>query len=69
MAFKHKRVRVEQGLYRTGDIYWACATAPGDRKAQWKKIGAVGIQEARRERDKFAYRLKSGEIRPTAKRT
>jgi integrase len=68
MAFKHKRVRVEQGLYRTGDIYWACATAPGDRKAQWKKIGAVGIQEARRERDKFAYRLKSGEIRPTAKR-
>ena len=47
MAFKHKRVRVEQGCTRTGDIYWACATAPGDRKAQWKKLGAVGIQEAR----------------------
>lgn len=68
MAFKEKRERVERGLYRTSKIYWACATAPGERNARWKKLGAVGIQEARRERDNFAYQLKHGEVRPTAKR-
>lgn len=60
MAFKEKRIRIERGLYKAGDIYWACATPPGDRTACWKKIGAVGIQAARRERDTFAYELKSG---------
>lgn len=68
MAFKEKRVRVEPGLYKSGQVYWACATAPGERRAQWKKIGPVGIQHARRERDKFAYKLKHGELRPAAKR-
>jgi integrase len=68
MAFKDKRVRVERGLYRTGKVYWACATPPGARNAQWRKLGQVGIQEARRGRDTFAYKLKHGEIRPTAKR-
>jgi integrase len=68
MAFKHKRQRVERGLYKTGTVYWACATAPGQRTAQWKKLGPVGIQQARRERDMFAYQLKSGEIQSCAKR-
>jgi integrase len=68
MAFKHKRVSVERGLYKSGSTYWACATAPGSRKADWKKLGAVGIQEARRERDKFAYQLKTGQPPATAKR-
>jgi integrase len=68
MAFKEKRERVEPGLYKTGKIYWACATAPGERRAEWKKLGLLGIQEARRERDKFAYKLKNGEIPLAAKR-
>jgi integrase len=68
MAFKHKRIRVERGLYRSGDVYWACATPPRSRTAQWEKIGAVGIQQARRERDLFAYKLKSGQLTPAARR-
>lgn len=68
MAFKHKRVAVERGLYKTGNTYWACATAPGERKAQWKKIGVVGIQEARRRRDEFAYTVKTGQLPTTSRR-
>jgi integrase len=62
---KAKRVRVERGLYRCGDIYWACSVPPGGTQAQWKKLGAVGIQEARRRRDEFAYKLRSGPIAAT----
>jgi integrase len=62
MAWKHKRVSVERGLYKTGDTYWACATAPGERKARWLKLGAIGVQEARRLRDEFAYKLKIGQL-------
>jgi integrase len=70
MAFKHKRVRVEKGLYKSGDSFWACATASHTRTASWKKIGPVGIQEARRIRDTFAFELKNGNVdRPTSRIT
>jgi integrase len=68
MAFKYKRVATERGLYKTGTTYWACATAPGERRAQWKKIGDVGVQEARRKRDEFAYQVKTGQLPATSRR-
>jgi integrase len=68
MPRKHKRVRVERGLYKAGREYWACATRPGETRAEWLKIGPVGVQEARRRRDAFAFKLKNGEIPPTARR-
>lgn len=69
MPRKHKRVRIEPGLYRAGRVFWACATSPGKREAAWLKIGDVGIQEARRSRDQFAYRLKTGQLPTSSKRT
>ena len=68
MPWKERRVRIERGLYKVGDVYWACATPVGDRKPQWGKLGAVGIQEARRKRDEFAYRLKTGHAAPASSR-
>lgn len=68
MPRRHQRVRVERGLYQIGRNYWACATRPGVTRAEWLKIGAVGIQEARRRRDEFAFRLKHGRIAPTTRR-
>ena len=68
MPRTHKRVRVERGLYKSGRDYWACATRPGEARAEWLKIGGVGVQEARRRRDAFAFRLKNGEIPLTARR-
>jgi integrase len=68
MPRKHKRVRVERGLYKAGREYWACATRPGETRAEWLKIGAAGVQEARRRRDAFAFKLKHGEIAPTGRR-
>jgi hypothetical protein len=62
MAWKHKRVSVERGLYKTGGVYWACATVPGERTARWLKLGAIGVQEARRLRDEFAYKLQTGQL-------
>ena len=64
MPRSEKRVRVERGLYRAGRAYWACATAPGETQARWRRIGETGIQLARRERDKFAYELRTGHISP-----
>jgi integrase len=49
-----KRIRVERGLYRAGKHYYACATPPGARDAVWRGLGAVGLMEARRLRDKFS---------------
>lgn len=49
-----KRVRIERGLYKAGDVFYACATPPGSRTALWKSLGAVGIMEARRRRERFA---------------
>jgi integrase len=68
MPRKHQRKRVEPGLYKEGSTYWACATSPGTRAARWKKLGAIGVQQARRERDVFAYQLKSGQLPKTARR-
>jgi hypothetical protein len=69
MPRKEARIRIERGLYRCGDAYWACATPPGQRRAQWLKVGAVGIMEARRRRDEFAYKLASGGLPTRRKRT
>ncbi len=68
MPRKQQRVRVERGLYKVGRDYWACATRPGETRAEWLKIGAVGVQEARRRRDAFAFKLKNGQIAPAARR-
>jgi hypothetical protein len=68
MARKEARRRIERGLYRCGDVYWACATPPGQRRAQWLKLGAVGIMEARRRREEFAYKLASGGLPAARKR-
>jgi integrase len=68
MADKEERVKIDRGLYQRGSTYWACATAPGERTVRWKRLGPLGIQEARRERDKFAYRLKNGELAPRSRR-
>jgi integrase len=68
MPRKEARRRIERGLYRCGDVYWACATPPRERRAQWLKIGAVGILEARRRRDEFAYKLASGGLPTVRKR-
>jgi integrase len=68
MPRKHMRVRVERGLYKVGRDYWACATRPGETRAEWLKVGAVGVQEARRRRDAFAFKLKNGEIPSTSRR-
>lgn len=65
MPRTEKRVRVEHGLYRAGIVYWACATAPGEKQARWRRIGETGIQLARRERDKFAYKVKTGDVAPS----
>ena len=54
MPAKQKRVRVERGLYRVGDVFYACATPPGGRSAVWRSLGRVGVMEARRLRDRFA---------------
>jgi integrase len=68
MPWKEKRARVERGLYKVGDVYWACATPTGARKPQWRRLGQVGVQEARRKRDEFAYRVKTGQAAPSSRR-
>ena len=68
MARKAKRVAVERGLYRAGDVWWACATPKGQRNARWLRLGDVGIQEARRARDEFAYKLNAGQTPARARR-
>jgi integrase len=64
---KHTRVRVEPGLYKEGKVYWACATPRGERAVHWLKLGPVGVLEARRLRDEFAYRVKEGRAAPVRK--
>src|SRR4051794_14303957 len=54
MPSPEKRVRVERGLYKTGHLYYACATRPGSRSSTWKALGAVNLMEARRLRDTFS---------------
>ena len=62
MPRKAKRVRVERGLYRAGDVWLACVTPKGQRKPRWLKLGDVGVQEARRLRAEFAYKLNAGQV-------
>lgn len=64
MPRAHKRVRVrgERNLYRAGDEYWAGATPPGGRQAQWENLGRVGIMEARRRRDEFVAAVRRREV-------
>ena len=68
MPFKHERIKIERGLYRRGSVSWACATPRGQRNASWKRIGPVGIQEARRARDLFIYEVRSSTKPGSAKR-
>ena len=49
---------MERVLYEAGDVFYACATPPGSRTAMWKSLGAVGIMEARRRRQRFAADLR-----------
>lgn len=63
MPSTEKRVRIERGLYRAGNVYYACATPPGARTAAWRSLGAVGLMEARRLRERFAAEV---QIAPTA---
>lgn len=53
MPPRDKKIRIERGLYRAGDTYYACATPPGQRQARWKTLGRIGLMEARRRRDEF----------------
>jgi hypothetical protein len=62
MPRKAKRVRVERGLYRAGDVWLACVTPKGQRRPRWLKLGNVGVQEARRLRAEFAYKLNAGQV-------
>lgn len=62
MPRKAKRVRVERGLYRAGDVWLACVTPKGQRNPRWLKLGNVGVQEARRLRAEFAYKINAGQV-------
>jgi integrase len=70
MPARHKRTKVagERNLYAAGDVYWACATPPGGRQAEWLKLGPVGIMEARRRRDDFVARVRRGELGTVTRR-
>jgi hypothetical protein len=63
------RVRVERGLYRDGEIYYACATPPGGRAAVWKSLGPVGKMEARRRRDELRSRSAANRQRSAPRAT
>ena len=69
MASSKQRVRVERGLYRTGDRYYACATPPGSRSASWRSLGTVGLMEARRLRVRFAAEVQTKPTTATNIRT
>lgn len=70
MPAQHKRTKVagERNLYLACDVYWACATPPGGRQAEWLKLGAVGVMEARRRRDDFVARVRRGELGTVTRR-
>jgi|SRR5215212_691010 len=60
--WKREKVEGEPNLYHRGREFWACATPPGSRQAAWEKIGEVRIMEARRLRDDFVGRVRSGAV-------
>lgn len=70
MARKHKRERVERGLYKCGRTYEACATPAGSTKVRWRTLGDMGLMEARVARDAWVTEVKTGRApRTEAKRT
>lgn len=68
MPRKDARVRIERGLYRSGNVYFACATPMGSRTVVWKKLGPVGLMEARRLRDEFAAETRRAPAAPRSRR-
>lgn len=70
MPRRAKRLKVpgERNLYLAGEDYWACATPPGGRQANWLKLGPVGVMEARRRRDEFVARVRGGDVPAVARR-
>jgi integrase len=64
MPHKHPRVRIERGLYRAGDTYYAAATPPGVRRPRWKSLGKVSLSRARDLRDAFAVEVRGGRATP-----
>jgi len=57
---RHKRERVERGLYKVGRSFEACAQDPVTRRPRWKWLGEIGIGRARTERDKWAVLVRTG---------
>lgn len=66
MPHKQPRVRVERGLYRADDTYYASVTPPGSRRPRWKSLGKVSLSRARVLRDDFAVEVRSGRAGATA---
>lgn len=60
MPRKHKREKVEDNLYKAGDVFYAMAVPPGERQARWETLGPVGIMQARRRRDVFVAEVRTG---------
>ncbi len=56
---RHKRKRVERGLYLTGRAYEGCAADPAG-KIRWKWLGECSIGEARARREQWAVLVRSG---------
>ena len=71
MPHKQPRVRVERGLYRADDTYYASVTPPGSRRPRWKSLGKVTLSRARVLRDEFAVEVRAGRARAstTSRRT
>ena len=67
MPRKDARVRIERGLYRSGNVYVACATPLGSRTVVWRTLGAVGLMEARRLRDEFAAETRRAPAAPRSR--
>ncbi len=67
MPSREKRVRVERGLYKTRNLYYACATPPGSRKVTWKALGAVNLMEACRLRDGFVAEAQGAPGEPASR--
>src|SRR3954462_2334857 len=62
-------MRIERGLYRAGNVYYACATPSSRRQARWKTLGEIGLMEARRRRDQFAVAVRGGRMPPPPTRS
>ena len=58
---KAKLVRSRAGAVSVRRRVVGLRDPKGQRTAQWLKLGDVGVQEARRLRDEFAYRLNTGQ--------